>query len=366
MLAHWPEHSSGNFSFLRKWPSKYQGDTQVGDTTTSSQDDDADWPRSILFEEYLSQNGTLNTTLETLYDVPTGMIVLLSFLYGSISVLAVVGNLLVMWVVATSRRMQSVTNCYIANLALADIVIGLFAVPFQFQAALLQRWLLPHFMCPFCPFVQALNVNVSVFTLTAIAIDRHRAIITPLSAHTSKRVAKVIIVLIWMLAFLLAAPMAMSWEVTMVPELDPVTKLLYKKPFCAPSEFGLHSLAIYRLILYICQYIIPLCVITFAYAHMSLKLWGARAPGNALEIRDANHMKNKKKLTLEGSGIRGTVLPVADRRKLGAQLYDSHVREAALPPSEKSWNSSTVPVGDWTGGPGGLFQGGSGVPAVSK
>lgn len=264
-------------------------------TTSSSQDDDADWPRSSLFEEYFSQNGT-NTTLETLYDVPTGMIVLLSFLYGSISVLAVVGNFLVMWVVATSRRMQSVTNCYIANLALADIVIGLFAVPFQFQAALLQRWLLPHFMCPFCPFVQALNVNVSVFTLTAIAIDRHRAIITPLSAHTSKRVAKVTIVLIWVLAFLLAAPMAMSWEVTIVPELDPVTKLLYKKPFCAPSEFGLHSLAIYRLILYICQYIIPLCVITFAYAHMSLKLWGARAPGNALEIRDANHMKNKKKV----------------------------------------------------------------------
>lgn len=76
---------------------------------------------------------------DTLYDVPTGMIVLLSFLYGSISVLAVVGNLLVMWVVATSRRMQSVTNCYIANLALADIVIGLFAVPFQVSAYL--KWL---------------------------------------------------------------------------------------------------------------------------------------------------------------------------------------------------------------------------------
>ncbi|XP_073951456.1 RYamide receptor-like isoform X2 [Choristoneura fumiferana] len=224
------------------------------------------------------------------------MIVLLSFLYGTISVLAVVGNFLVMWVVATSRRMQSVTNCYIANLALADIVIGLFAVPFQFQAALLQRWLLPHFMCPFCPFVQALSVNVSVFTLTAIAIDRHRAIITPLSAHTSKRVAKVIIVFIWMLALSLAAPMAMSWEVIMEEEQDPVTKMFFKKPFCAPSEFGSHSLAIYRLLLYICQYIIPLCVITFAYAHLALKLWGARAPGNALEIRDANHMKNKKKV----------------------------------------------------------------------
>lgn len=267
------------------------------DTSTPgpAQDDDPDWTNSSIDRIEYIQNGT-NDTFETLYDVPTGMIVLLSFLYGSISVLAVVGNFLVMWVVATSRRMQSVTNCYIANLALADIVIGLFAVPFQFQAALLQRWLLPHFMCPFCPFVQALSVNVSVFTLTAIAVDRHRAIITPLSAHTSKRIAKVIIVFIWFLALSLAAPMAMSWEVIMADELDPVTKIFYKKPFCAPTEFGSHSLSIYRLLLYIFQYVIPLCVITFAYAHMAMKLWGARAPGNAQETRDANHMRNKKKV----------------------------------------------------------------------
>ncbi|XP_023939936.1 RYamide receptor [Bicyclus anynana] len=264
-------------------------------TTSSTQEDEPEWSRNASINEYLGHNVT-SDAFDTLYDVPTGMIVLLSFLYGSISVLAVVGNFLVMWVVATSRRMQSVTNCYIANLALADIVIGLFAVPFQFQAALLQRWLLPHFMCAFCPFVQALSVNVSVFTLTAIAVDRHRAIITPLSAHTSKRIAKVIIVFIWVLALSLAAPMAMSWEVIMAEEQDPVSKLFHEKPFCAPTEFGSHSLAIYRLLLYIFQYIIPLCVITFAYAHMAMKLWGARAPGNAQESRDANQMKNKKKV----------------------------------------------------------------------
>lgn len=264
-------------------------------TTSSTQEDDADWSRNITGKEYLGQNFT-NHSFDALYDVPTGMIILLSFLYGTISVLAVVGNFLVMWVVATARRMQSVTNCYIANLALADIVIGLFAVPFQFQAALLQRWLLPHFMCPFCPFVQALSVNVSVFTLTAIAVDRHRAIITPLSAHTSKRIAKVIIVFIWLLALTLAAPMAMSWEVIMIDEVDPVTNIFHKKPFCSPSEFGLYSLSIYRLLLYIFQYVIPLCVITFAYAHMAIKLWGARAPGNAEESRDAYHMKNKRKV----------------------------------------------------------------------
>lgn len=46
------------------------------------------------------------------------------------------------------------------------------------------------------------------------------------SAHTSKRIAKVVIVFIWILALSLAAPMAMSWEVIMEDELDPGTALL--------------------------------------------------------------------------------------------------------------------------------------------
>lgn len=66
-----------------------------------------------------------------LYDVPILIIVLLSLFYGTISILAVVGNSLVIWIVATTRQMQTVTNFFIANLALADVTIGMFAIPFQ-------------------------------------------------------------------------------------------------------------------------------------------------------------------------------------------------------------------------------------------
>lgn len=138
--------------------------------------------------------------LAELYDVPVGIIILFSLFYGTISLLAVLGNSLVIWIIATTKSMQTVTNFFISNLALADVVIGVFCIPFQvsrilvytlssstdvifilqFQAALLQRWNLPEFMCPFCPFIQTISVNVSIFTLTAIAIDRHRAIIHPL------------------------------------------------------------------------------------------------------------------------------------------------------------------------------------------
>jgi leucokinin receptor len=134
-------------------------------------------------------------------------------LYGGISLVAVIGNTLVIWIVLTTRQMHTVTNFYIGNLALADVIIGLFAIPFQFQAAVKQRWDLPRFMCPFCPFVQALSVNVSIFTLTAIAIDRHKAILNPLRARSSKHASKIVIGFIWLLALLLAVPMAIAMRV---------------------------------------------------------------------------------------------------------------------------------------------------------
>jgi leucokinin receptor len=100
-----------------------------------------------------------------------------------------------------------------ANLAMADVIIGMFSIPFQFQAAVQQRWDLPKIMCPFCPFVQILSVNVSIFTLTAIAIDRHKAILNPLRARSSKHASKIIIAIIWIVAFLLAAPISYGLRV---------------------------------------------------------------------------------------------------------------------------------------------------------
>lgn len=91
---------------------------------------------------------------EKLYQPSTSIIIVLSILYASISVLSLLGNGLVIWVVAASRKMRTVTNIYIGNLAVSDVILGVFCVPFQFQAALRQRWDLPGFMCSFCPFIQ--------------------------------------------------------------------------------------------------------------------------------------------------------------------------------------------------------------------
>ncbi|KAE8751552.1 Leucokinin Receptor 2, partial [Frankliniella occidentalis] len=271
----------------------------------------AAWDSVLLLNgSVLSHNGTLNNDTfldEPLYPVPFHIVLLLTFFYVSISVAAIVGNGLVLWVVATSRRMQSVTNCFIANLALADVIIGLFAIPFQ--AALLQRWSLPEFMCPFCPFVQVLSVNVSVFTLTAIAVDRHRAVLSPLSSPPTKFRAKVMIVIIWLLSLALAMPMVMALGVVQVPDETAVPPpdlalgladvevpiVPSTKPFCKLTGMTDHGMLIYRMILVVVQYLTPLIIISLVYTRMAHRLWGSRAPGNAEDSRDATLLKNKKK-----------------------------------------------------------------------
>jgi leucokinin receptor len=53
----------------------------------------------------------------------------------------------------------------------------------------------------------------------------------------------------------------------------------------------------YRIVMVLVQYLTPLCIISCVYARMALRLWGSRAPGNAQDSRDANLMKNKKKVS---------------------------------------------------------------------
>ena len=126
-----------------------------------------------------NQTNCLNSTSEekqddeiSIYEIPNSLVIVLSILYGIIILTALLGNTLVIYVVIVSPRMRTVTNYYIANLAFADATIAMFAFPFQFHAALMQRWDLPAFMCKFCPTVGVLSVNISIFTLVALALDR--------------------------------------------------------------------------------------------------------------------------------------------------------------------------------------------------
>ena len=82
-----------------------------------------------------SDNVNSNTSMSgDLFMFPSSLRVFFIILYLFTSLVAVSGNFLVIYLVIF-RRMKTVTNMFIANLALADVIIGMFAIPFQFQVS---------------------------------------------------------------------------------------------------------------------------------------------------------------------------------------------------------------------------------------
>ena len=239
---------------------------------------------------YMVPNSTSLPNFAKLYDVPIGLIVLLAIAYGTVSLCAIIGNGVVLWVVVRTHRMRTVTNIFLANLAFADMLIGALSIPFQFQSALLQRWLLPHFMCPFCPFIGVISVNVSIFTLTAIAIDRYRIVVNPLWPRLTKLRAQLIIIAIWIIAILTAIPIYLALGVTMIPDDVAISKMnltnlffnktlednylvLPSKPFCHNIGIAANLLKLYNRFLVVIQYFLPVFLITGAYGRMAYTLY---------------------------------------------------------------------------------------------
>src|SRR6266487_3085656 len=90
------------------------------------------------------QNDTINSYFEP--ELNKTMIILLTCCC-LISAVAIIGNALILWIIIRSKRMRTVNNYYIANVAFADLLVGSLTIPFQYQSILMKRWVLPYFMC---------------------------------------------------------------------------------------------------------------------------------------------------------------------------------------------------------------------------
>lgn len=136
-------------------------------------------------------------------------------MYSGIVIFAIVGNAIVCYIVIQSPRMRTVTNFFIATLAISDMLMATLCIPFTFVASvLLNYWPFGRAMCPIVQFVQTVAVFLSTHTLVAISIDRYMAIIYPLRPKTTKKTALLAIVMIWTLSILIPLPTALKARAT--------------------------------------------------------------------------------------------------------------------------------------------------------
>jgi len=71
-----------------------------------------------------------------------------------IIVLALVGNILVVYIVWRNKRMRSTTNCFIVNLAVSDIMVTISCTWVRLVDDLTEGWVLGGFFCKFNSFAQ--------------------------------------------------------------------------------------------------------------------------------------------------------------------------------------------------------------------
>jgi tachykinin-like receptor len=82
------------------------------------------------------------------------------------------GNLIVIWIVMAHKRMRTVTNYFLVNLAVADTLISLLNTLFTSTFLVYQDWWYGDLWCKIANFVSICTMSASVLTLMAIAIDR--------------------------------------------------------------------------------------------------------------------------------------------------------------------------------------------------
>lgn len=77
-------------------------------------------------------------------------------LYAVILLLALVGNFLVIMTLVQHRRMRTITNVFLLNLAVSDILLGVLCMPTTLVGALLRDFIFGSLMCRVLPFLQGI------------------------------------------------------------------------------------------------------------------------------------------------------------------------------------------------------------------
>ncbi|XP_014599240.1 PREDICTED: neuropeptide Y receptor isoform X1 [Polistes canadensis] len=218
------------------------------------------------------------------------------FLYFTIFIVALIGNGLVCYVVCSSPRMHTVTNYFIVNLAISDILISVFCIPTTFVSILiLQYWSFGWTLCPIVNYSQAVSVLVSAYTLIAISIDRYIAIMWPFKPRMSKKQATFLILGVWLLALTVSFPIAVVSE--LVQPVNGTDRYVQCNRFiCKENWTSERNRYYYTISLLVVQYLVPLMVLLFTYTSIAIIVWGKRPPGEAENTRDQRMARSKRKM----------------------------------------------------------------------
>ncbi|XP_049420475.1 pyroglutamylated RF-amide peptide receptor [Epinephelus fuscoguttatus] len=219
-------------------------------------------------------------------------------MYMVIFILALTGNSLVIYIVVKKRAIQTATDIFICSLAVSDLLITVFCMPFTLLQNILSEWFGGVLVCKTVPFVQTTAIVTGILTMTCIAIERYQGIVFPLKMrrHYSSKRAYKMLGLVWVASVIVGSPMLF------VQQLEVKYDFLYDHYHvcCQESWRSLTHRQVYTTFIMVALFLLPLTAMLFLYTRIGIELWIRKRVGdssvlNTMNHREINKISRKKK-----------------------------------------------------------------------
>uniref|UniRef100_A0AAV2K2Y7 Thyrotropin-releasing hormone receptor n=1 Tax=Knipowitschia caucasica TaxID=637954 RepID=A0AAV2K2Y7_KNICA len=283
-----------------------------------------------------------NQTLGAWSDHSLQYKVVSTFLLFTICALGVVGNVMVILVVLTTKHMRTPTNCYLVSLAVADLMVLISAGLPTMADSLFASWVFGHYGCLCITYFQYLGINASSCSITAFTIERYIAICHPIKAQflcTLSR-AKRIIVSVWTLT---------SVYCVMWFYLSDLEQLVYDN--ITITTCGYRVSRKYYLPIYFFDFgvffVVPLLLSAVLYGLIGRILFLNPLPSNTKDHKNQkNNQKNNNNTSCKNSRHSSSTATSRRQRPLVSSLSNSLSNSALLCPGRSlrlsPWESRIV------------------------
>uniref|UniRef100_A0A3P8ZKC1 G-protein coupled receptors family 1 profile domain-containing protein n=1 Tax=Esox lucius TaxID=8010 RepID=A0A3P8ZKC1_ESOLU len=192
----------------------------------------------------------------------------LPVVYALALVVGVAGNALVVGVYASQRRLRTLTDVCILNLAVADLLL-LFTLPF-WAADAVHGWRIGVLACKLTSFLYATNFACGMLLLACISVDRYRALAQNSMARTrtGPRVRRewiIVCTVVWATAVGLGLPDAVFYTVKPTTH-RPVCRAVYSHTMAQPAKAALELLDV------LLSFVLPFLVMAVCYSRVGWTL----------------------------------------------------------------------------------------------